>query len=700
MKADRLPYFAIILTVVMAIVVIGMGVQATLGFLAARALEDVAVEAQMARVRATSSAFLSERVRAAGLGLRLLALDPRLAEADGPAGGLEQALGGRLRDMLAAFPTASAAYVGFASGSFVYAADLRRLNLAARERMESPEPAVEALRVIVRTPDAQADGRWRFLDVRGAALSTIAVEEESFDPRRRPWFAEALGRDDVVMTGPYLFAASREIGVTFSAVSRDARAVVGMDLTFDQLSVVMTRQKVTPSTVNLIVMDDGALIAHSDPKILFHDAGVTDRIVRLADLGDPASRAIATLAGGVSGAPISIDIAGRSFLAITQPIPMGVGRDATMIVAAPYDELNERSARLRRDALILSLATIAIGIVVVILFARSVSRPIRGLKAQADQIARFDFTPSARVDTRVKELADLAAAFERLRGVLEGFGRYVPRQLVRRIVRKQRGVRIGGTRRAVTIMFSDIVGYTSMSETMGPEELMAVTSEYFELVTAAVDEHKGIVDKFIGDAVMAVWNAPDLDPDHVANACAAALHSLAAIAAFNRERRARGEPALETRIGLNTGDGVVGNVGSADRLNYTVVGSVVNLASRLEGLNKRYGTKIMVSAAVREAVADRFIFRAIDQVAPAGVSEPVQVYELLGAEAADPGAPGHSALHLLAARWEEAHALYCTGQLEAACGLFGRLSDDYPDDVPTRNFTARCRERTAAADPT
>jgi adenylate cyclase len=696
MKAGRIPYFAIILTLVMAIVVIGMGVQATLGFLASRALEDVAVEAQMARVRATSSAFLSERVRAAGLGLRLLALDPRLAEADGPAGGLEQALAGRLRDMLAAFPTASAAYVGFASGSFVYAVDMRRLNLAARERIESPEHAVEAMRVIGRLPNGSAEGRWRFFDVRGAPLSTIAVKDESFDPRGRPWFAAALGRDDVVVTGPYRFAASREIGVSFSAASRDARAVVGMDLSFDQLSEVMARQKVTPSTINLIVMDDGALIAHSDRELLSQDAGVTDRIARLADLGDPASRALANLARGAGGTPISIDIDGRSFLAITQPIPIGVDRSATMMVAAPHDELNEQSARLRRNALILSLATIAVGIAIVVVFARGVSRPIRGLKAQADRIARFDFAASPRVTTRVRELADLAEAFERLRGVLEGFGRYVPRQLVRRIVRKQRQVRIGGTRRAVTIMFSDIVGYTSMSETIGPEELMAVTSEYFELVTAAVDEHKGIVDKFIGDAVMAVWNAPDLDPDHIANACAAALQSLAAIAAFNRERRVSGERPLETRIGLNTGDGVVGNVGSVDRLNYTVVGSVVNLASRLEGLNKRYGSQIMVSAAVRDAVADRFIFRAIDQVAPAGVSEPVQVYELLGAEAADPGAPDPSALRLLAARWEEAHALYRAGEFEAAHGLFVRLRNDYPDDAPTRNFVTRCLEGTAA----
>jgi adenylate cyclase len=697
MSMRRIPYFVIIVTVVMAIVVIGMGVQATLGFLAARALEDVAAEAQMGQVRATSTAFLAERVRAAGLALRLLARDPRIAEADGPADALETALAGRLRDILAAFPTATAAYVGFSSGSFVYGADMARVDLSARERLEPPDGAAEAVRVISRAPGAPALSRWRFLDARGAALATVGVADETFDPRRRPWFAAALGHDEAVMTGPYRFAASREIGISFSAASPDGHVVVGIDLTVGQLSEMMTRQKVTPSTINLIVLDDGALIAHSDPAVLPSGTAGSDRVPRLADLDDPASRALAAIARNGTGVPLSVDIDGRSFLAIAQPIALGVGRSATMIVAAPHDELNGRTARLRRDALLLSLATIALGVAIVVVFARGVSRPVRDLVAQADQIARFDFSAPARVATRIAELADLAEAFGRMRAVLEGFGRYVPKQLVRRIVRKQREVRIGGTRRAVTIMFSDIEGYTAFSETIGPEELMAVTSDYFELVTAAVEEHKGIVDKFIGDAVMALWNAPDLDPDHVANACAAALQSLAAIAAFNAQRSARGERALTTRIGLNTGDGVVGNVGAADRLNYTVVGPVVNLASRLEGLNKRYGTHILVSAAVRDAAADRFVFRAIDEVAPAGVSEPVQVYELLAAAATDAGTPELAARRDLAARWEEAHALYRAGRFEAARAQFARLRNDYPGDVPSQIFAARCRERGGAS---
>jgi adenylate cyclase len=390
-----------------------------------------------------------------------------------------------------------------------------------------------------------------------------------------------------------------------------------------------------------------------------------------------------------------VDIAGRSFLAIAQPIPIGAGRRAILVVAAPHDELNERTQRLRRDALLLSLATLAVAAVIVVVFARGVSRPIRDLVAQADQIAHFDFSSRARVATRIREITDLTDAFGRLRGVLESFGRYVPKQLVRRIVRKQREVRIGGVRRPVTVMFSDIAGYTAFSETVGPEELMAVTSEYFELITTAVDAHKGIVDKYIGDAVMAIWNAPDLDPDHVANACAAALQSQAAIAHFNQEQTAHGHRALGTRIGLNTGEGVVGNVGSADRLNYTVVGSVVNLASRLEGLNKRYGTAILVSADVHDAVADRFLFRAIDEVAPAGVAVPVRVYELLAAASADLGPPASPAVLDLAARWEVAHVLYRAGRFEAARALFTRLRNDYPNDAPCQIFVATCRERAA-----
>lgn len=142
-------------------------------------------------------------------------------------------------------------------------------------------------------------------------------------------------------------------------------------------------------------------------------------------------------------------------------------------------------------------------------------------------------------------------------------------------------------------------------------------------------KHSGTVDKFIGDAVMAIWNAPADDPDHVCHACAAALAMLRANKRLNVEFEQEGWPAYNTRFGLHVGEAVVGNIGSVDRMNYTALGAVVNLAARLEGLNKSYGTSILVSSAVRERAASEFIFRSVDQISPKGFAEAFGIFELI-----------------------------------------------------------------------
>ncbi len=142
-------------------------------------------------------------------------------------------------------------------------------------------------------------------------------------------------------------------------------------------------------------------------------------------------------------------------------------------------------------------------------------------------------------------------------------------------------------------------------------------------------KHSGTVDKFIGDAVMAIWNAPADDPDHVVHACAGVLAMLRANERLNTEFEQEGWPVYKTRFGLHVGEAVVGNIGSVDRMNYTALGATVNLAARLEGLNKNYGTSILVSSAVRDRAASRFIFRSVDQISPKGFAESFGIFELI-----------------------------------------------------------------------
>ena len=257
------------------------------------------------------------------------------------------------------------------------------------------------------------------------------------------------------------------------------------------------------------------------------------------------------------------------------------------------------------------------------------------------------------------------------------FGRYVSKNLVHQIMRSPETAGVGGTRREITVMFTDIEGFSLLSETMEPELLTSRLSRYFDSLGSAISANHGMIDKYIGDSIMAFWNAPEPDPDHIANACRAALQAAAAGDQLSEKWRGRGRPGFRTRFGLHTGLAVVGNVGARERINYTLVGAVANQASRLEGLNKAYGTAILASGEVAGATADRFVWRHIDRIVAAGTTEQHDIYEPLGEI---DSAPLHAGF---LAQWEAGRTAYREGRFEAALACFRATASLRPDDGPS-----------------
>ncbi|HSD27818.1 MAG TPA: adenylate/guanylate cyclase domain-containing protein, partial [Vicinamibacteria bacterium] len=222
----------------------------------------------------------------------------------------------------------------------------------------------------------------------------------------------------------------------------------------------------------------------------------------------------------------------------------------------------------------------------------------------------------------------------------------------------------------------------ALAETLSPDRLARALGRYFEVMTAAVHASGGIVDKYIGDAVMALWNAPEPLPDHAARACAAALAGREAARRLMASAEWEGLPALRMRFGLHRGEVMVGHFGAPDRIAYTALGDAVNLASRLEGQNRAYGTAILVSQTVREAAGDAFAFRLLDVVAVKGRRRGVAVHELLGATGDVP--PEHMAVARL---YEEAFAAYRARRFDEALDVLAALEDD----PPARVLAGRCR---------
>ena len=208
------------------------------------------------------------------------------------------------------------------------------------------------------------------------------------------------------------------------------------------------------------------------------------------------------------------------------------------------------------------------------------------------------------------------------------FGQYVSRDVYDQLVANPDLARLGGQRREMTVLFSDIRGFTTVSEKGQPEEIVAILNEYFTRMVEIVFAHKGTLDKFVGDMVMALFGAPLDDPRHAEHAVDAALEMIRELNRLNEKWAAEGRPALDIGIGISTGPMIAGNIGSEAIMSYTVIGDSVNLGARLESLNKEYGTRIIISQATREALPGRYHFRPLGDVVVKGKTRPVAIFEV------------------------------------------------------------------------
>jgi adenylate cyclase len=245
----------------------------------------------------------------------------------------------------------------------------------------------------------------------------------------------------------------------------------------------------------------------------------------------------------------------------------------------------------------------------------------------------------------------------------------------------------------ITVMFSDIRGFTSISEKLDAQELALFLNGYLSDMTRIVFDTQGTLDKYIGDAVMAFWGAPYEDPGHAARACNAALAMMRRIRELQKQWESEGKPRLDIGIGLNTGVASVGNMGSALRYGYTALGDAVNLSSRLEGLNKDYGTHILANESTYAAAKDAgFLFRELDIIRVKGKLQPVTIYELVGKLSELQQDAVFPDLQQCFAQFAEARQLYLQRQWPAAQQALQSILDRWPNDGPSRMYWKRCQE--------
>ncbi len=271
------------------------------------------------------------------------------------------------------------------------------------------------------------------------------------------------------------------------------------------------------------------------------------------------------------------------------------------------------------------------------------------------------------------------------RKVRTAFQQYVSPEVIRRLLADPE--RVKPRKSEITVLFSDVRGFTSISETLDAQELADLLNGYLTEMTRIIFRNQGTLDKYIGDAVMALWGAPFDEPDHATRSCEAALNMLSRLADLQQEWRAQGKPVMEIGIGINTGTASVGNMGSSLRYGYTAMGDAVNLASRLEGLNKEYGTRIIISESTYIALrSDRALVRELDLIRVKGKFLPVTIFEVLDAQTL--GNDGKELVEL----FSRGLAAYKRRDWKAGGKAFEQVLDRWPKDGPAHIFLSRCEE--------
>jgi adenylate cyclase len=550
----------------------------------------------------------------------------------------------------------------------------------------------------------QADGvyiTWKHNNIAYYSEFSDMVEplDTGYDPRQRLWYKDAVEKKGLVWSEVYIFASDRQPGITCTIPHYDSTGallgVTAVDISVLDLSYYLGAMQVTEHSRLFITDATGRLVA-----LQMRDPKEVDRLFRkklnkegydvlkATDLGDPVLSAVvdAYHQRNDNTAAIRLVQQGSLLHAMVSPLANDRGIDLRIGVIIPDNDIMGAVHRNNYIIVGFSLFMIMLAILLSLVLSRLIARPMHQLSAEMKRIEQLDLGVSETIPTIITEIDDMQGSFDGMKTGLQNFRRYVPADLVSQLVGQKQNASLGGECRQLTILFSDIANFTSISEHLAPEVLVQDLCEYFNVISRTILAERGTLDKYIGDSVMAFWGAPVEVDEHVYHACMAAVTAQDRLGSLFRQWESKGKTRFATRIGIHTAEVVVGNMGYEERLNYTVIGDGVNLASRLEGLNKFYGTSTLVSHTTQELVCDRFEFRRVDRVAVKGKTEGVDVFELLALKGDIP-----VNLRKLMDVYENGLAVYFERDWKFALQHFNTVLKYRPGDGPSQVLAARCR---------
>jgi adenylate cyclase len=527
-----------------------------------------------------------------------------------------------------------------------------------------------------------------------------------YDPRIDQFYSAAKNAGARVWIGPYVFFDEGVPGITcaspYFSPENQLRGVFTVDFNLNVLSRFVAALPFGEHGRVFILTSDGTLIAHPTLRLVqVTGQGSQGKLVTIANAEDPllqpwfaAWQKTTARSGENSGAQFSFEFRQQRYMAGYRKIEIDRGLSWILGAVAPESDFLGVLTKNRRAAFLIMIGALGFGVLVTLALARRIAAPLASLASEMEEVGDFQLSARPRMPTIFREVAWIDRSLVKMKGGLRSFAYYVPKDLVRAVLASGQEARLEGRTRQLTVYFSDIAGFTSLAETMSPDQLVMNMSRYLDEMTRIIARCGGTVDKFIGDAIMAFWGAPLPDADHSARACEAAVRCQQRLAELRASAETPWLANLHARIGIASGDVLVGNVGTPERFNYTVMGDTVNLASRLESLNKLYGTSILVSEATYLAAETRVVGRPVDIVQVKGKHGGLRVYELLCLASDD-----NPRANELAAIFENALAAYLARDFRGALERLENVRKIDAGDRPAEVLRQRCQRYIASPPP-
>ncbi|MCP4138477.1 MAG: hypothetical protein GY754_46395 [bacterium] len=586
-------------------------------------------------------------------------------------------------EALKKFPQLNSMFYGDEQGNFLMA-------------KKFPNGSIDTKKI--RRSAAKPFVSWQRRPPSGAAKKIEKKYKVKYDPRPRPWYKGAGSSGKIFWTDMYIYFTDKKLGITVGhpiySPKKKLLGVLGADIHLDALSGFLEKIRVSENGDVIIINNKNEIVAYRDKSFILKKEGTAPSnqklsLVNIREMKLPhIVRSFEEYSKTGSNKKFTFSHNGTMYIASYTPFPASFQKDWKIAVIVPEDDFIGQLKTNNIITLLITIFILGLSIVIARKLSQSISRPIVALTEEIKGIKELELDGVVIIDSPIKEIRLMNDGLQAMKKGLQSFKKYVPETLVRQLVETGIEAQLGGKKEELTIMFSDIESFVAISDKLTPEKLMKHLSEYMDELSTIIKECKGTVDKFIGDAIMAFWGAPVPNKEHTYYACKAAVLCRKRLAELNEKWKAEGKPEMNTRFGVHTDKIVVGNMGSRERMNYTVIGDGVNLASRLEGVNKVYNTRIIISESTYNKIKKKFICRPLDFVIVKGTHKPIKIFELIDIREGD----YDKDIYAMTIDFQTAHEFFLDKKWDKAIEILTPLSKQFPHDGIIKNFIKKCRK--------